>query len=634
MTSRIFGVGLVAVVSGFAISRGVAVTQQGPIAGQLFQSDSITANRAQLSPNRRWLVLQADNKTSGSSLWLVRASGGVPIRLTSEGFADADPMWTAAGDRVVFQSTRPNRNGGRSNYLMAQPIDTVTGRSSGGPRQIATEAIRAAGRPSPDGRWLSYVTAAAPQKLKIIPANGGTARDIAAVHGNSSWLTFSPDSRHLYFTEVTGRQNAQQFNLKRVSIEGGSPTLVVAADHQIRSFPGDSRYVLHRLTPINDRTRFELRLTDGSGAVPLVLPWGASAPAFTGDGLGVMAIDAEWVSTVQVVSLDGGTPRTLVSGGHHWPEAWMPDASSLITDRSGEDSNVVEAIPVRGGPAIRIVRTPGAEEQGGWHSSIGPWYSYRMRQDETHDEIHGVNVFTGERRRLASSSIRYPIAGRGGFENDANHWIFFARQGAADPTELRRVDPATGSSELLRVFNGPLPFAGSSGVHVHGDRIAYRTSRGDSTDLMLARGNATARRLATFPGTVDVMAWSWDGRRIAIASWSPDAPAKGGLWVVSVPENGGPATQRRYDVPQNGECDAFTWTPDDNYLVMLCYGASGRIMKLRLGDGEFSVVRASEMPQEIWEYYLAPDGKSVAYPIQSDAGSKVYVLDLKSHLKP
>lgn len=633
MTYRGIGVALVAVISGFALNRGPAATQEGTVARLLFQSDSITAHRAQLSPNGRWLVLLANNKSSGSSLWIAPASGGAPIRLTSEGFDDADPMWTAAGDRIVFQSTRPNRNGSRNSYLMAIAIDTLTGRPSGGPRQIGTEAIRGAGRPSPDGRWLAYATAASPSRLKIIPANGGTARDVAGVQGAPAWLTFSADSRQLYFTEVTGSRNAEHYEIKRVAIEGGSPTLVFAAEHQIRSFPGDSRYVLHRLTPSNDRMRFELRRTDGSGPIPVVLPRGASAPAFSGDGFGVMAIDDEWISTVQVVSLDGGTPRTLISGGHHWPEAWMPDASSLIVDRDGQDSNVVEAIPVRGGPAIRSVRTPREEEQGGWHSSIGPWYSYRMRQDETHDEIYGVNVFTGERRRLASSSIRRPVTGRGGFENDANRWLYFMRQGTDGPTELRSVDPATGSSELLRVFNGALPFATNSGVHVHGDRILYRTSRGDSTDLMLARGTGPARRIASFPRTVDASAWSWDGRRFAVASWSPDAPTKGGLWVVNVPDNGGSATLRRYDVPQDGECDAFSWTPEDNYLVMLCYGATGRIMKLRLGDGEFSVVRASEMPQEIWEYYLAPDGRSVAYPIQSDAGSKAYVLDLKSALR-
>jgi hypothetical protein len=293
---------------------------------------------------------------------------------------------------------------------------------------------------------------------------------------------------------------------------------------------------------------------------------------------------------------------------------------------------IVEAIPIGGGAPIKSVENPAEAADGGWHSSVGPWYSYRIQVAEGNDELYAVNVFTGERRRIAASSFRRPIAGRGGFENDANRWIYFAKTAAS--IELRAVDPATGNSDVLRTFDGPLPFATNTGVYVHGNMIAYRTpARSDSMDLMLARGNAPARRIATFPGVVDAMAWSWDGRRIAVASWFPDAPTKGGLWVVSVPENGGPATLRRYDVPQDGECDGFTWTPDDNYLVMLCYGAKGRIMKLRLSDGEFSVVRASEMPQEIWEYYLAPDGKSVAYPIQSDAGSKVYLLDFKSQLK-
>jgi Tol biopolymer transport system component len=170
---------------------------------------------------------------------------------------------------------------------------------------------------------------------------------------------------------------------------------------------------------------------------------------------------------------------------------------------------------------------------------------------------------------------------------------------------------------------------------VHGDRIAYRVERGDSVDLMLTIGaSGGPRRLATFSEDGDAVTWSWDGTRIAVADWLPGTPRRGGVGLITIQADGTPAPDiRRFDLGVENGCDQFQWTPDDSHIVMLCYGTSGRIMKLRLSDGQLRTVLPSETPQEVWEYYLSPDGRQVVYPVQSDAGSSVHVFDLKPLLE-
>jgi hypothetical protein len=93
-----------------------------------------------------------------------------------------------------------------------------------------------------------------------------------------------------------------------------------------------------------------------------------------------------------------------------------------------------------------------------------------------------------------------------------------------------------------------------------------------------------------------------------------------------------PPPVRRFDLGAANGCDSFTWTPDDTHIVMLCYDDNPRIIKVRLRDGQLSTVLSGDRPQEVWEYYLSPDGRNVAYPVQKRAGSSIYVGSFKPFL--
>jgi hypothetical protein len=343
---------------------------------------------------------------------------------------------------------------------------------------------------------------------------------------------------------------------------------------------------------------------------------------------------------VRVIPVEGGPAREVVGGGAHWPEAWLGN-DSLVTDRRAGDNLVFEVFPLTGG-AARAFRLPSGADQTGWHSSAGPWMSYRIadsaRSGQLEDAIHAVNVVTGTQKLVAPRSSRVPIGGRGGAEDDAGRWVYALRDGSDGPVEVRTVDPGTGATTLVRRFPAGFGFGTRGhGFRVHGAKLAWMTASGDSLDLMLTEGpTGPPRRLATFSNGYG-MTWSHDGTRIAVVAWIPGNPRRPGVHVVTLPSGAGQTPEvKRYAIREGGDssCDSFRWTPDDSQILMLCYGAQGRILSLRLADGAVRVLLPSETPQEIWEIMPSPDGRRIAYPVQTNAGSVVQVLDFKPYLAP
>jgi hypothetical protein len=519
---------------------------------------------------------------------------------------------------------------------MTLQIDPQTGRAVGGPRQVSSGSVSRGGRVSPDGRWFPYITT--DQRVMVVPTNGGEARELARAASTPVGVMFSPDSRHLYYTETRGGPGPVEHALMRVPVAGGKAEQISAGPRPMRILPGDPRYMVVWAGLPGQTSTVELRRVDGTLVRQFALPRGNSTPVPTGDGLGWMVQVGSWKSSVRVIPVEGGPAREVVGGGAHWPEAWLGN-DTLVTDRLSGDNIVFEVFPLTGG-AARAFRLPFGADQTGWHSSVGPWLSYRIadsaRSGQLEDAIHAVNVVTGEQKLVAPRSSRVPISGRGGAEDDAGRWVYALRDGPDGPVEVRTVDPGTGATTLVRRFPAGFAFGVRGlGFRVHGAKLAYMVARGDSLDLMLTEGpTGPPRRLATF-NNAGAMTWSNDGTRIALSAWVPGNPRQPGIHVITLPTRPGQASEvKRYVTGGDTSCDMFRWTPDDSQILMLCYAAQGRILSLRPADGTLKVVLPSETPQEIWEIMLSPDGKRIAYPVQRNAGSVVQVLDFKPYLAP
>jgi hypothetical protein len=285
------------------------------------------------------------------------------------------------------------------------------------------------------------------------------------------------------------------------------------------------------------------------------------------------------------------------------------------------------------GEKSRSVRLPTGTSQSGWQSSVGPWMSYRVPAPSGNTEVlYAVNVNTGARHEISRSAVRVGFRGRGGYEQDGDRWIYVSRTGKSGGLELRSADPATGASTRILDLPAQLRFGQGVTLSVHGNRVAYTQARGDSVDLFVIDGPAAQRRkVASFSKDGDTVTWSWDGSMIAVADWLPGTPRRGGVHLITMgPDASSKPRIRLFDLGVENGCDSFTWTPDDTHIVMLCYGANARIMKLRVSDGQLSPVLTGDQPQQIWEYYLSPDGRKVVYTIQRNAGVSVSVASFRS----
>jgi Tol biopolymer transport system component len=147
-----------------------------------------------LSVDGRWLAYGSDREGAGNlDIWLQPAGGGKGVRLTSDPSDDHEPAISPSGTSVAFRSERD----GGGIYV----VSTTGGEA----RRIADHGRRP--RFSPDGKWIAYwvgppgiaPVASGEFKVYIVPAVGGTARQIRSDFSSANYPVWSPDSQSLLF---------------------------------------------------------------------------------------------------------------------------------------------------------------------------------------------------------------------------------------------------------------------------------------------------------------------------------------------------------------------------------------------------------------------------------------------------
>ncbi len=605
------------------------VTAQSTQFRQIFTSDSIISSSAQTSADDKWIVMSRSEGSVSASLWIAPMSGGSPIRLTSSGHNDVQPVWFSASDRIVFASTRPNRNGGQQQFLMTLEIDPATGRAKGAPRQVTSEPVeeRARSLPSPDGKSILYITPGQQQPqqlLRIVPSNGGSARTVVQLTTPFAGLTFSRDGRHAYYTQQAGiggrwcrpdGWSCTSYTIKRVAIDGGTPVDVATESHRIRVLAADPRYVQHQVsTP--SRTSgggiWELRDSTGRALGRIEFPDGVNNAAFTGDGWGLVGIMRQEDLSIRLVSVPDGAMRTVTTTGRRWPEAWMPDGSAIITDRHENGRIVVEVTSLDGKPLSQH-SLPANAQSSGWNSSVGPWFSYQPGPLG----LSALNVVTGETKQISTTGTCCG-GGRGGMDQDGGNWGYWERN--ENQIVRKSTDPATGVTVTLRTFTTSSQRGQTIAA---GSRVAWIEARGDSIDLMVSENvSGPARKVLSSRGTLrdagENIAFSWKGDRIAVCGGATGLP--GTLTILNVPMSAsGPVT--RQDIPLSSAtgCWGPQWQPDDSGLVLIVIMNRPEnppdLAYMSLRSGAQLKVLTAEDPYALWNYITSPDGKYVTYAV-------------------
>lgn len=168
-----------------------------------------TAGSPSWSPDGKWIAFDARSALSASSIFLLDAAGGKPVRLTEPGPSDFIPGWSRDSRWVYFSS---DRGGG--------PLQIWKVPAAGGKPVQVTHNGGLESFESPDGAFLYYTKRGRTSGFWRMPLSGGNEEfvpELAAV-GNRYWEN-SPQG--IYFVAPSKTPKLELFHF-----EGGVSAIV------------------------------------------------------------------------------------------------------------------------------------------------------------------------------------------------------------------------------------------------------------------------------------------------------------------------------------------------------------------------------------------------------------------------
>lgn len=624
---------LVALFSAVAAPDGLA---QGPqLARRIFSSDSISTSAPTISPDGRWLVFTRPLSEQESRLMIAPVSGGDARDLLAVPGFHGRPLFTPAGDRLLFVSTIPRRGAADDgNYVMAAPFDSRTGSLSGAPRQVTVDGIRVgpllAPAISPDGQWVAYVACCTGFPIRIVPVTGGNARTLAEPPEGRrpQHLSWAPDGRHLTYLV----QEPPHFLRMRVSREGGAPTVMTRSTEPLGRLLPDHRYSIAVERSGSGRMG-RLRLLTAAG-----VPVGeADVPGFQwhwpgspSAGRYLVSSADDFVGPIRVVPIAGG-PGRLVSRGesYEWPAGWSADGRQVQVQTEQQGKRAIEVLNLDG-ERLSIANLPDGVDWPrvfGLHDGV-LYYKEAADRTPTGGRIVAHSLRDGTRRVLAQGVIGRmccAATGPGGMYYGITRGEFFYQQVRGSRLQLigTRVD---GTSRL--VAEVPVALLGKTWFQVSGDRVAYQETTGDSLRIRMMVGpRGSPRTVASFAKGASVeLAWSHDGRQLAMSGGNPPSLTIFRFDAAGNPE-GAPAVHL---LPFSYWYETF-WLPDGSGLTMIAQPKGAprtEVALVRLADPANPILLSKDDPVSKWGHALSPDGKYVSYPVEKFRGSAIYMIEV------
>jgi dipeptidyl aminopeptidase/acylaminoacyl peptidase len=240
-------------------------------------------------------------------------------------------------------------------------------------------------------------------------------------------------------------------------------------------------------------------------------------------------------------------------------------------------------------------------------------------------QVHVVRMPLGARFQL--TFFDEPVAGASYNPKDGSYFVFAKDVGGNEFTQLYRDDLATGRVTLL-TDGGRSQNGGVTWSHA-GDRIAYGSTRRNGADRDLyvmdpANPSSDQRVLEVSGGGWSVLDWSPDDRQLLVAQFL--SVNQSFLWLVDVATGAkSPATPQSDDTVAYGGGE-FSADGRGLYLTSDQGVEFQRLAYLDLATKAVTPL-TSQIPWDVDEFDVSPDGRQVAF-VTNEAGiSKLYLLD-------
>ena len=593
-------------------------------------SDSLDFGGSE-SPDGRWLLFASPVRNGPSHLWVMPVTGGAPRRLTDGAYDDDNPVWFPSGRRIAFRSSRVHA-------LMSAEFDPVVGRIVGPLKRVSLDETGAWGFDvSPDGSQIVYVDR---NRLRLIPASGGTAKTILdySAPGSGMLMTprFSADGRHVFLSELEPA-NAHS-RLLRVPAAGGALTIVMVG-------PPDGMAYRVAAAPAKDRVMVygpkATSILTLRGDTIAVIPqaWPGNSAAFSRDGRRLLRAFTSSSQVVRLVPTSGGTAIEATPGNCcDYPISWSTDGKrlySLLGDTNALRFKAGVMVSDVESGARRFVPFEPLDTSVTWKrwqlravSDDGRFWALEPRPSAPSSPASLLLYDTQTRRsrELPGAALRRSWNG--------------ASPGGA---EFYFTAPSGGNIELSTVRGDGEPRVlltsarlRTARVAVHGNRVALAEIRGDSTVLYLARAGSQERPLTTIPGHISQIVWSPDGSTLAGTSKSPPSAAspESNVVFLGVTEQGTLTRAPRF-VRTDRSWDV-AWLPDGRAVTVLENQAQSertRVLRVPVDPAQQPTSLTPNERGTFWDQYTSPDGRYVAIPVEQSGPSTLWSIDVEAAAK-
>jgi Tol biopolymer transport system component len=165
---------------------------------RILTHDKVTETSPVWSPNHEQIAFIKPKKHTSDQVWVMNADGSGQHALTHFSTAPqlfgstvtSDLSWSPDGTEIVFAAFRNDQGGREQLYVLnvrTHGVRRLTNLSTG-----ATEPAW-----SPDGRWIAFVSAVAPDRIYLYSSQTHHVHAVGRATGLC--IAWSPDSKHLVF---------------------------------------------------------------------------------------------------------------------------------------------------------------------------------------------------------------------------------------------------------------------------------------------------------------------------------------------------------------------------------------------------------------------------------------------------
>jgi len=536
-----------------------------------------------ISPDGKW-VAYLSNLSGRPDVWVKFLAGGEAANLTASAGLDISTTTgitgleiSPDGTRIAVMANPRGSSGTFATWEIPAPLP-------GAPRKLLDNGFLGM-RWSPDGRAMTFIRAggAAGDALWVADADGANRRElIPARNGiHIHWPTMSSDGFVYFIRTISTIANLDQAEIYRIAAGGGTEEPVVStlrrAMHPL--LMPDRQSLVYAANPSGVDLGLWWRPISGGDAQRLTMGTGDySEPRVSADGRTIIATRYELrqsLKRVMVRAAEFGQMMDITDGYDGDLDPSLSPVGNLLAFSSSRTGDRHIWIAREDGSDARPLTSGDALDDRPSFSPDGSQVAFNSDRDGRR-AIWIISAEGGTPRRVVDAAVTGGLS----WSRDGQRIVYAA--GANSWPSLWSVNVDTGQVERIAAPGAVSEPAWSPTRDV----LAYLepTTSGPSSTRLTFVTPAGARVYETLPlvpaissgFSNGVLAWSPDGRLLAVGSQNTNLPAS--LWLVD-PEASIPF-RKLVELPPGPRIRGVTWTRDGSALIIGQHDASSDIVLL------------------------------------------------------